>query len=229
MMRSLKFPNRMGCIIIGLTILCIVLFNGKTALCGENGNTFNSVLKFSSGGILASMDLHEGSHVLVAGLTNTDMDWECGNYNQPIAFTENASSDAKGFAINSAGLIGQEIGSEVILQVDKIDKNSPFVRGMMLWNVLNPVLYVLDYWFLGIANKKEGNKYQGDIQGIERCSNESVANGSALSMAAIAVFQGYRFLQTQSWASDWIKKDTHNINFVSTPAGGILMTYKLTF
>ena len=229
MMRSLKFLNRMGCIIIGLTILCIVLFNGQTALCGENGITFNSALKFSSDGILASMALHERSHALVVGLTNTDMDWECGNYNQPIAFTENASSDAKGFAINSAGLIGQEIESEVILQIDKIDKNSPFVRGMMLWNVLDPVLYALDYWFWGIANKKEGNKYQGDIQGIERYSNESVANEFALSMAAIAVFQGYRFLQTQSWASDWVKKDTLNIIFAPTPAGGILMTYKLTF
>ena len=229
MMRSLKFLNRMGCIIIGLTILCIVLFNGKTALCGENGITFNSVLKFSSGGILASMALPEGSHALVAGLTNTDMDWECGNYNQPIAFTENASSDTKGFAINSAGLIGQEIGSEVILQVDKIDKNSSHVSGMMLWNALNPILYALDSWFLGIANKKEGNKYQGGTQGIERYSNESVANEFALSMAAIAVFQGYRFLQTQTWASDWVKKDTLNIIFAPTPAGGILMTYKLTF
>jgi hypothetical protein len=207
----------------------MVLFNGQTALCGENGITFNPVLTFSSDGILASMALHERSHSLVAGLTNTDMDWECDNYNKPIAFTENASSDTKGFAINSAGLIGQENGSEVIFQVDKIDKNRSYASGMMLWNALNPILYALDSWFLGIANKKEGNKYQGSTQGIERYSNGSVANEFALSIAAIAAFQGYRFLQTQSWASDWIKKATHNINFVPTPVGSILMTYKLIF
>ena len=91
------------------------------------------------------------------------MEWEVGNYNQPIAFTENASSDTKGLAVNSAGLIAQAIGSEIILRSDRIDKKNSFVRGMMAWNILNPILYALDYWFIGISNKKNGNFYQGDL------------------------------------------------------------------
>ena len=209
-------------------VLTIIAFKVTPASAGEKNIAYSSVLKFSAG-IVAAFSIHEGAHVLVAGLTNTDMDWELGNYNQPIAFTEHSSSDSKGAAINSAGLISQAIGSEIILQSEKIDKNDAFVRGMMAWNIVNPIMYSLDYWFIRISNQRNGNTYQGDIEGIEYYKNESTANGFALSMSGIACLQGYRFLKTQSWAPDWLKGETHTINFAPLPTGGLMMTYKFVF
>lgn len=177
-----------------LIALIIIAFRVTWASAAEKDITSSSVLKFSAG-IVAAFSIHEGAHALVAELTDTDMDWEIGNYNQPIAFTEHANSDAKGAAINSAGLLSQAIGSEIILQSDKIDKNDAFVRGMMAWNIVNPILYALDYWFFHRSNKENGNTYQGDIQGVEHYTNEPTAHGFALSMTAVAAFQGYRFLK----------------------------------
>jgi len=211
-----------------LTILLIFLIKTTCASAAEGDITYISVLKFSAG-IVTAFTMHEGAHALVAELTGTDLDWEIGNYNQPIAFTEHASSGAKGVAINSAGLVSQTIGSEIILQSDKIDKNDEFVRGMMAWNIMNPISYALDYWFIHRSNKKNGNTYQGDIQGIEYYTNEPTAHGFALSMASIAVLQGYRFLKTQSWAPDWFKSRSYTVNFGPLACGGLVMTYKVAF
>ena len=208
-----------------------LLFSGfmpSYAGAAEDGVGLGSALKFSAG-IVSAFLVHEGSHALVAGLTNTDLHWETGTFNQPIAFTEKADTDSKGFAINSAGLISQAVGGEIILQVDKIDKNDAFVRGMMTWNILNPILYSLDYWIFHSTNKINGNGYQGDLAGIEHYSNKATADGFALSISAIAVFQGYRFLKTQSWAPDWLKEDSHSLSFAPLPSGGFIVGYKFDF
>jgi len=214
--------------IITFMVFIIIVLKVTYVSADEKDIKYSSALKFSAG-IVAAFSIHEGAHVLVAGLTNTDMDWEIGNYNQPFAFTEHSSSDSKGAAINSAGLISQAIGSEIILQIEKIDKNDAFVRGMMAWNIVNPIMYSLDYWFFRISNQRNGNTYQGDIEGIEYYTNESTANGFALSMLGIACLQGYRFLKTQGWATDWLKGESHNVNFVPLPTGGLMMTYKFVF
>jgi len=214
--------------ILTLIPLIVISFKITSATAAESGMRYSSIFKFSAG-VVAAFSIHEGAHALVAELTDTDMDWGLGNYNQPLAFTEHASNDTKGAAINSAGLLSQAIGSEIILQVDSIDKNDDFVRGMMAWNIVNPILYALDYWFFHISNQENGNGYQGDIQGIEYYTNEPTAHGFALSMAAIAAFQGYRFLKTQSWAPDWVKGKTHSFNFAPQPSGGFFITYRFTF
>ena len=127
-------------------------------------------------------------------MTGTDIDREVGNYNQHTGFTEKAENDTDGIIVNSAGLVSQAIGSEIILQVDRIDKNGNFVRGMMTWNILNPIFYALDYWFIHISNDSTGDGgYQGDIKGIEHYSSQKSANVFAASMVAIAGIQGYRF------------------------------------
>ena len=194
----------------------------------EDVVTISSVLKYGAG-IVTSAILHEGSHALVAGVTSTRLEWKVGTYNQPLGFTDHANSNAKGVAIYSSGLITQAISGEIILQVDKIGKNDAFVRGMMTWNILNTVLYSLDYWIFHISNKQNGNSYQGDIRSIEHYSNRTVANGFALSMTAIAAFQGYRFLKTQTWAPDWLKSDFNDVKIAAIPSGGFMLTFKRVF
>jgi hypothetical protein len=214
--------------ILILILSVLIPFKVSCAIAAEGGVRCSSVWKFSVG-VVAAFSIHEGAHALVAALTDTHMDWELGNYNQPIAFTEHASNDTKGAAINSAGLLSQAIGSEIILQVDSIDKNDDFVRGMMAWNIVNPILYALDYWFFHVSNQENGNGYQGDIQGIEYYANEPTAHGFALAMTSIAAFQGYRFLKTQTWAPDWLKGEKHSLNFAPQPSGGFFIAYRFVF
>ena len=189
---------------------------------------FSSVMKFA-GGITAGFLIHEGGHAFVGWVTGTDMDWEYGDINQPFKFTEDTDSDAAGLAINAAGLVSQAVAAEAVLRVDSINKNDAFVRGFMAWSVLNPILYTIDYWFIHRTNKKEGDKYQGDLQGIERYSNKTTANGFAVGIVAVACSQGYRFMKTQTWAPDWMKGDTHTVSFAPLPSGDMFLTYKYTF
>jgi hypothetical protein len=193
----------------------------------SNEDTIVSVLKFSSG-VAFSYLAHEASHFLVAKVTNTEMDFKVGTDNQLVGFEEHSNTRSKGLAINSAGLISHLVSSEVILDVNGIDKNGQFVRGVMAWNIVNPIMYSLDYWFIHSANKLSGGKYQGDISGIEYYSSKDIANGYALSISAIAAFQGYRFLKTQSWAPDWLKTD-YRVSLAPLPSGGFVLGYEYKF
>jgi hypothetical protein len=187
-----------------------------------------SVFKFFAGMASAAV-IHEGAHAVAAEVTDTSISWEAGNYNQPIAFTTGEMSTSQGFAVYSAGLIAQAATAEIILDVDRIDKNDAFVRGMMAWNIVNPILYALDYWVFRRSNQENGRTFQGDIEGVEHYSGEAVANAFAASMAAIAVFQGYRFLKTQDWAPDWVKSEKHTVTMAPCPSGGFVLSYEFRF
>ena len=216
----------MGFLLSAAVVLSLVGI--PDAARSEDSLTFVSVLKFSAG-IATSMLIHEGAHFLVAGATDTRMTWKVGTYNQFIGFTEHADSDAKGIAVYSAGLASQVVTSEVLLQTKIVDKNDAYVRGVMAWNILNPVLYSLDYWILHTSNKKNGNSYQGDLTGLEHYSNSGTATGFAIGMTAISLFQGYRFLRTQSWAPDWLKPKLDRSLVVPLSSGGFLATYRVPF
>ena len=219
---------KMARYIIGAAVLLVFCFKPAYASAGEGDIRYTSILKFCAG-VVAAFSIHEGGHALVGWVTGTDMDWEWGDINQPLRFTEDSESDTEGAAINLAGLIAQAIGGEVILRVDKIDKNDAFVQGMMAWNILNPILYALDYWCCHRTNHNNGDAYEGDLAGVERYTSEPTANAFALSMAGIAAFQASRFLKTQSWASDWFKNKSHSINFGPLPSGGLIMRYEIVF
>jgi hypothetical protein len=211
-----------------LLIFPVLFLSPLSAIAAEDEGWPLSILKFT-GGLASGALIHEGGHALVAGVTGTHLTWEVGTYNQPIGFTDHAGSDAKGVAVYSAGFIAQAAGAEIILQADRIDKNDNYVRGMMTWDVVNPILYSLDYWFFHRTNKKNGNYYQGDIQGVEHYSNQTTANLFAASFSAIALFQGYRFLKAQTWAPDWLRGESHRLGFTPLRSGGLLMTYHFKF
>jgi hypothetical protein len=213
---------------IAFIILTIIFLFTPSLAKSEEPSLAYSFLKFSAGIITGAL-IHEGAHALVAGATDTQMSWKIGTYNQPIGFTEEAKSKDKGMAVYSAGLLSQIIGAELILQADKIDKNDSFIRGLMAWNVLNAVFYTLDYWVFKITNKGNGDNYQGDLKGLEHYSNEILAQGFAISIAAIATYQGYRFLKTQTWAPDWLKSNSYNLSFAPLPYGGFIFSYQIRF
>jgi hypothetical protein len=216
------------CLVWLVGALLFILPGHPPVFAAEDSITARSAAKFAVG-ILASSAVHETAHALVAAATGTSMTWKVGNYNQPLAFEESANSGAKGVAIYSAGLIAQLICSEIILDVDSIDKNDAFVRGMMTWNILNPILYSLDYWVFRVSNQQNGSSYQGDLEGIEHYSDERSAQAFAIGITAIAAFQGYRFLKTQDWAPDWLKAAPDNVTVMPLRSGGALLTYEFRF
>lgn len=187
-----------------------------------------SVLKFATG-VISAYALHETGHALAASLTDTDLEWGVGTYNQPLGFTERAQHNGDGMLVHASGLLTQVVSSEVILQSDSIDKNDSFVRGMMFWNIVNPIVYSLDYWFFKKTNKEDSNHYQGDLKGLEHYSNETTANGYATIMTGLAIYQGYRFLKLQKWAPDWIANNSARLNFQPAGTDGAVLTVQIAF
>jgi len=220
----------LGRVTCSTAVICIfLLFASPGAAVAQEKITYGATAKFLAGVASAAL-IHEGAHALVAGVTGTHMSWKPGNYNQPIGFTEEAESDSRGVALYTSGLVSQALTAEVILDVDRIDKNGAFVRGMMAWNIINPLLYVLDYWVIHSSNKEEGYTYQGDLKGLEHYSRASTANVFAAGMVAIAAFQGYRFLKTQTWGPDWLKqKEFDDIAVMPLPSGGAMVSYSYEF
>jgi hypothetical protein len=187
-----------------------------------------TVLKFATG-ILSAYALHETGHALAASLTDTDLEWGVGTYNQPLGFTERAQHNGDGMLVHASGLLVQVASSEVILQSDSIDKNDSFVRGMMFWNIVNPIVYSLDYWIFKRTNKEDDNHYQGDLKGLEHYSNQPTANGYATVMTGLAIYQGYRFLKLQKWAPDWITSSSARLNFQPAGSNGAALTVRIDF
>jgi len=215
-------------VVLSMLFVWSLLCHPRQSFADETGTTLVSIFKFA-GGVISAFMIHEGAHFAAGKITGTSLDWRVGNYNQPIEYEENAKDDSDGFIVSSSGLVAQLAGSEVILNVDRIDKNDAFVRGMMAWNIFNPIMYALDYWFIHNTNDKNGDSYQGDLQGIEHYSGERTANIFAGGMVALATFQGYRFLKTQTWAPEWIQDKTQNLQFASTPTGGFFLGLKIDF
>lgn len=213
-----------------LVILLAVLSAPSSANAADDSFELKPVLKFA-GGIVSAFMIHEGAHALVAGVTGTSMDWKVGDVNQPIQFTEHSTSISKGFAINSAGLLAQAGCSEFILFNDKIDKNDSFVRGMMLWNLLNPLAYAADYWFIGRTNSINGKTFKGDLSGVEFHSGKRTADIFAATMVTLATFEAYRYVKTQSWAPEWLKDkgEPEHFSLAPLPSGGALLSYTVRF
>lgn len=208
------------------TVLLAVL-PANPALAEQEGPILG-FFKFTTG-VISAYALHETGHAVAAYVTDTRLDWGIGTYNQPLGFTEWAENDTAGRLVHASGLITQLIVSEVVLQADSIDKNDNFVRGMMTWNVLNPIIYALDYWFIRSTNVQKENYYQGDIEGFEHYSSEDAANLFAGAMAALAAFQGYRFLKTQRWAPYWVLNEDIQLNYHPYGASGFALKIEMNF
>ena len=130
-----RYSGRVTCASVVICSVLVFSFPGSAA--AQEKITYTATAKFLAGVASAAL-IHEGAHALVAGATDTHMSWKAGNYNQPIGFTEEAGSDSKGVALYTSGLLSQALTAEVILDVERIDKNDAFVRGMMAWNIINP-------------------------------------------------------------------------------------------
>ena len=187
-----------------------------------------SIAKFGAG-VISAYALHEFGHAATAYLTGTDMEWGLGTYNQPLGFKEDAENDTAGMLVHASGLATQLAVSEVILQADSIDNNDSFVQGMMFWNIVNPIVYSLDYWFFRRTNRETETSYQGDIEGFENYTSETSANTFAAIVLVVAAYQGYRYMGTQDWAPQWMKSDDFRLNLQTQGRKGIRLMVEFDF
>ena len=187
-----------------------------------------SFLKFGTG-IITAYALHEVGHATAGYLTGTDIEWGLGTYNQPLGFKEDAGNDTDGMIVHASGLLTQVAVSEIILQSESVDNNSNLVRGMMFWNIINPIVYALDYWFIRRTNKESDTTYQGDIEGFENYTDDTSANIFAAGMLAVAAFQGYRYIKTQTWAPEWMQRDDVRLNLQTSGRKGMALLVEIDF
>lgn len=178
---------------------------------------FKEAFKFTSG-MATSYMIHEAGHYFAAGVTNNDIEARWFEGNQIVLLYVDPESDGDGLYITSAGLVAQAMCSEVILDT-KANKEKSFIQGMMFWNVLNPIIYAADYWWIKRTNKIENNMFQGDLAGIEYYSDKRTANIFAGTMILLALWHGYRFYHEED---TWY-------NFAPIPVKdglGLQFTYK---
>lgn len=225
--RSKKMFSSTAIFRIAVCILLMTALPAHQALAEQEGIVLG-FFKFTAG-VISAYALHETGHAVAAGITDTKLDWGVGTYNQPLGFTERAENDSAGRLVHASGLTTQLIVSEVILQAESIDKNDNFVRGMMAWNVLNPIIYAMDYWFIRSTNIEEDNFYQGDIEGFEHYSSERTANLFAGAVAVLAAFQGYRYLKTQNWAPGWVMREDIQLHCRPHGDSGFSLNLELAF
>jgi hypothetical protein len=99
---------------------------------------------------------------------------------------------------------------------------------MMFWNVANPVIYAIDYWFLHSSNQPDAQGYQGDLSGIEHYAGKDAANTFAAAAVALALWQGYRFWRVQDGAPA-PANDGLQLGIAPTPQGGAMFSVRLDF
>lgn len=173
--------------------LLIFIFSTPSFLYAQQFETgFASYLKFTAG-IVAAYSVHELGHAAGGWATGTNLKWKAGTYNQPLGYEERSDNDREGLTISSAGLVFQLLSSEVILNYDKIDKKRSYTHGFMVWNIINPLIYSLDYWVIRRTNRDFDGSYQGDLQGVEYYSDKKTADVFAAAISVAALWHGYRY------------------------------------
>ena len=190
--------NRLCIAAIVASILFILVPCGPGAARGAD---LSEAAGFLSGAVTA-FGIHEGGHAAAAALTGTHIRWGVCRDGQLVGFRESrAASRWSGVGLYSAGLVAQEVTSEVILR-SHVDRSRPFVRGVMAWNVANPISYAANFWlFSG----------RGDLSGIANYSGRRTANLVAAGLVAVAVWQGVRFFGDASSLPKWMADGSVNL------------------
>ncbi|MBI3354178.1 MAG: hypothetical protein HY034_04750 [Nitrospirae bacterium] len=97
-------------------------------------------LKFALG-VGSGYVIHEASHQAVAEVNGTPFKWKKGFGSTWV--TSNNTSESERYELASAGLGSQVLSSEIILNSKSIPKDSEYVIGILTFNVVNALLYVV--------------------------------------------------------------------------------------
>ena len=137
-------------------------------------------LKFALG-IGSGYVIHEVAHQAVAEINDTPFRWKNGFGSRWI--TSNSASNREKRELASAGLGSQVLSTEIILNT-KIPKENEYVIGILAFNVVNALMYVVSD---GIMNPDDN---YGDIEMMDKAGLDRDYVGTFL--VAHSLFALYR-------------------------------------
>ena len=135
-----------------ILIILLLPFIFTSPACAFN---LKNTLKFSSGFACALL-AHESAHFLAAKIKNNDITFDC-NSTHGISFNSKPSK-----TVALAGFTEQIISTEIIL-AKKLYKNSPFWKGYLTFNIIEPFMVTVvnghcGHTDLTLFDKAGGNK-----------------------------------------------------------------------
>ena len=162
-------------ILVVLPALCMGGERQNYSTACEFGNSPATKLVGTLGCVLVGagvgLGAHEASHALLGG---GDLHWSGANWKCPQCTAGRAQT------IGLAGFTTQAVANEALLLFD-VPREHPVVGGFMLWNILNPLAYV-------IRSELAGSEGTGDLATFhdsqQRRAVEGVLVGVALLQAA---------------------------------------------
>ncbi len=148
------------------------------ANCSANDN---SALKFAAGGV-TGLAIHEGSHYVAGKMTGMDPEYDV---REPFHVTMNRyhekKTGEKAF-VSGAGLLGQTVSTEIILNSDGIPKDKPYPLGILYFNILNGFKNAIfpEFWGDG----------KGDVGSLDK--NRIDKNFVRVSLFGHSLYSAYR-------------------------------------
>ncbi len=121
-------------------------------------------LKFALG-VGSGYVIHEAAHQAVAEVNGTPFKWQKGFGSTWV--TSNKTSDSERYELASAGLGSQVLSTEIILNTKDIPKDNEYVIGILTFNVVNALIYVVSDGIM-YPNDNHGDIEVMDKAGLDR-------------------------------------------------------------
>lgn len=163
--------------VLGISLMCLIgpIFT-STAFAFD-------YLKFALG-VGSGYVIHEASHQIVAEVNGTPFKWQNGFGSTWV--TSNKTSDRERYELGSAGLVSQVLSTEIILNTKKIPKDNDYVIGMLTFNIVNALLYVVSD---GILSPDDN---YGDIEMMDKAGlNKDYVSAFLVVHSLYSIYRAY--------------------------------------
>ncbi|MFZ3091635.1 MAG: hypothetical protein WA240_13570 [Nitrospirota bacterium] len=140
-----------------LLFLTLLFFSSQPAYAFD-------YLKFALG-IGSGYVIHEAAHQAVADINGTPFKWKAGSGGTWVSSSN--TTDSERYELASAGLGSQILSSEIILNSKSIPKDSEYVIGMLTFNVVNALIYVVSDGIM-YPNDNHGDIEVMDKAGLDK-------------------------------------------------------------
>lgn len=154
------------------------------------------VAKFFGGGV-TGLGIHEGSHYIAANTQGMKPKYRLDNPTE-IKYDEyEDKKDSQKRLVSSAGLVGQIIATEVILNTEKIPKDDSYVLGILAFTIGNNLRYGL---FPNLRGKEKRDiEEKSDIERLDKVGIKKEYAQTAL--IAHSAFSIYRLMKNKDFKS----------------------------
>ncbi len=140
-------------------------------------------LKFALG-VSSGYVIHEAAHQAVADVNGMPFKWKAGSGGTWVSSTN--TTDSERYELASAGLGSQVLSTEIILNTKDIPKDNEYVIGMLTFNVVNALIYVVTD---GIMYPNDNH---GDIEVMDKAGLDKDYVSTFLVVHSLyTIYRGY--------------------------------------